>query len=444
MLNGDLDGERIGAGTIMWKARDLMGAGRIDADGYTDMVCAGSPSPGHCNTMGTASTMNALAEALGMALPGSAAIPAPYRDRAQAAYRTGLQIVEMVEADRKPSDILTREAFENAIAANTAIGGSTNAPIHLNAIARHVGVPLSLDDWDRIGYELPLLVNVQPAGEMLCEEYYRAGGLPAVLTELIGAGKLPHPGALTCNGRSIGENVKGQKTWDRRTIKAFDEPMKTNAGFLHLTGNLFDSAIMKTSVISPAFRKEFLEDPADPNAFESPVAVFDGPEHYEKVINTAAIDRRTILVMRGVGPLGYPGAAEVVNMHAPPRLLKQGVQDLPCIGDGRQSGTSGSPSILNATPEAADGGNLALLRDGDRLRVDLNKRRVDILLSDEELRARREALDAAGGFHGPPSQTPWQDIFRREVGGLSEGMVLKNAPQFQRIAQRHRAPRDNH
>ncbi|KAM0274391.1 hypothetical protein ACHAQH_007893 [Verticillium albo-atrum] len=444
MLNGNLQSEKIGTGTIMWKARDLYGAGKLDADSYLDMVCAGSPSPGHCNTMGTASTMNALAEALGMALPGSAAIPAVYRDRAQAAYKTGLQIVEMVEADRKPSDIMTRAAFENAIAANTAIGGSTNAPIHLNAIARHMGVPLHLDDWDRIGYELPLLVNVQPAGEMLCEEYYRAGGLPAVLSELIGAGRLPHPRALTCNGRSIGENSADSYSWDRQTIKAFDAPMKKNAGFLHLKGNLFDSAIMKTSVISPGFRKEFLEDPNDPNAFESKVAVFDGPEDYEKRIDVADIDKRTILVMRYVGPKGYPGAAEVVNMHAPPRLLKQRIQDLPCIGDGRQSGTSGSPSILNATPEAADGGNLALLRDGDRLRIDLTKRRVDMLISDEELKARRAALEAKGGYHGPPSQTPWQDIFRREVGGLSEGMVMKESVKFQRIAQTQPIPRDNH
>ncbi|KAM0335100.1 hypothetical protein ACHAQA_000135 [Verticillium albo-atrum] len=444
MLNGNLQSEKIGTGTIMWKARDLYGAGKLDADGFLDMVCAGSPSPGHCNTMGTASTMNALAEALGMALPGSAAIPAVYRDRAQAAYKTGLQIVEMVEKDRKPSDIMTRQAFENAIAANTAIGGSTNAPIHLNAIARHMGVPLNLDDWDKIGYELPLLVNVQPAGEMLCEEYYRAGGLPAVLSELIGAGKLPHPGALTCNGKSIGDNSADNYSWDRETIKAFDAPMKKNAGFLHLKGNLFDSAIMKTSVISPAFRKEFLEDPNDPNAFESKVAVFDGPEDYEKRIDIADIDKRTILVMRYVGPKGYPGAAEVVNMHAPPRLLKQGIQDLPCIGDGRQSGTSGSPSILNATPEAADGGNLALLKDGDRLRIDLTARRVDMLISDKELKARRVAYDAKGGYHGPPSQTPWQDIFRREVGGLSEGMVLKESVQFQRIAQTQPIPRDNH
>ncbi|EGY22420.1 hypothetical protein VD0002_g6478 [Verticillium dahliae] len=445
MLNGNLQAEKIGTGTIMWKARDLYGAGKLDADGYLDMVCAGSPSPGHCNTMGTASTMNALAEALGMALPGSATIPAVYRDRSQAAYRTGLQIVEMVEADRRPSDIMTREAFENAIAANTAIGGSTNAPIHLNAVAKHMGVPLHLDDWDRIGYELPLLVNVQPAGEMLCEEYYRAGGLPAVLAELVGAGKLPHPGALTCNGRTIGDNVAAHgPSWDRATIKAFDAPMKKNAGFLHLTGNLFDSAIMKTSVISAGFRKEFLEDPNDPNAFESKVAVFDGPEDYEKRIDIADIDKRTILVMRYVGPKGYPGAAEVVNMHAPPRLLKQGIQDLPCIGDGRQSGTSGSPSILNATPEAADGGNLALLQDGDRLRVDLNKRRVDMLISDDELKARRAAHEAKGGYHGPPSQTPWQDIFRREVGGLSEGMVMKESIKFQRIAQTQPIPRDNH
>lgn len=346
------------------------------------------------------------------------------------------------------SILVTRQAFENAIVANTAIGGSTNAPIHLCAVAKHAGVPLDLDDWDRLGFTIPLLLNMQPAGDMLSEDYYRAGGLSAILAELLEAGKLPHPDAITCSGKSTEKNVRGKLTWDRRTIKPFDKPLKENAGFLHMKGSLFDSAIMKTSVISPEFRAEFLEDPNDPNAFESRVAVFDGPEDYHARLESAsaagAIDRRTILVMRGVGPLGYPGAAEVVNMHAPSRLLKQGVKDLPCIGDGRQSGTSAAPSILNATPEAADGGNLALLRDGDRVRVDLGARRVDILLPEEELKARRRELDARGGYQGPPSQTPWQDIFRREVGGLSEGMVLKRAVQFQRVAQTQPVPRDNH
>jgi dihydroxy-acid dehydratase len=388
--------------------------------------------------------MNALAEALGMALPGTAAIPAPYRERMQAAYATGVQIVDMVHKDRKPSDIMTREAFENAIVANSAIGGSTNAPIHLNAVAKHIGVKLDLDDWDSIGYGIPLLANVQPAGEMLGEDYFRAGGLPAILAELLDAGKLPHPEAVTCNGKSIGDNVRGKHSWDRNTIKPFDQPLKTNAGFMHLKGTLFDSAIMKTSVISPEFKKEFLEDPQDPNAFECPLAVFDGPEDYEKRLEDAKIDGRTILVMRGAGPLGYPGAAEVVNMHAPSALLKRGIENLPCIGDGRQSGTSGSPSILNATPEAADGGNLALVKDGDRLRVDLDKRRVDILISDEELKQRRGELDTSGGYKVPPSYTPWQDIFRREVGNLSEGMVMKRAVQFQRVAQNAPLPRDNH
>ncbi|KAI1405537.1 dihydroxy-acid dehydratase [Hypoxylon fuscum] len=444
MLNGWAQGERVGSGSVVWQARELHAAGTIDDDQMMDMVTAGTPSPGHCNTMGTALTMNTLAEALGMALPGSAAIPAPYRERAQAAYETGKQIVEMVHADRKPCDIMTREAFENAIATTTAIGGSTNAPIHLNAIAKHTGVPLDLEDWQEFGFHIPLILNMKPAGEMLSEDYYRAGGLPAVMAELLDAGKLPHPEALTANGRTIGENVQGKQTWDRRTIKAFSEPMMQSAGFLHLTGTLFDSAIMKISVISPEFRKKFLANPHDMNAFECPVVVFDGPEDYKARLETAPITDRTILVMRGVGPLGYPGSAEVVNMHAPGRLLKQGVADLPCIGDGRQSGTSGSPSILNATPEAADGGNLALLRDGDKLRVDLNKRRVDILLSRSELAARREVLEAKGGYHGPPSQTPWQDIYRREVGGLSEGMVFKRAVRFQRVAQKHPAPRDNH
>lgn len=408
MLNGWLNGERIGTGTIMWKARELHAAGEITTGGYIDMVSRGTPSPGHCNTMGTASTMNLLAEALGMALPGSGAIPAPYRERAQMAYKTGLQIVEMVKQDLKPSDILTRKVFENAIAANTVIGGSTNAPIHLNAIAKHIGVPLDLDDWDRICYELPLLANVQPAGKMLMEEYFRAGGLPAMMTELLNAARLPHPDALTCNGRTMAENLaaEGGLTWDRNTIYPFDKPVKEKAEFLHFKGNLFDSAIMKTSVITHEFYKEFLEDPNDPNAFECPVAVFDDPEDYHSRLEIAPITARTILVMRGVGPLGYPGAAEVVNMHAPGHLLKQGIRDLPCIGDERQSGTSSCPSILSATPEAADGGNLAILRDGDKLRVDLTKRTVNILLSESEIKSCREELEAKGSYHGPPSQTP--------------------------------------
>ncbi|OCT54717.1 L-arabonate dehydratase [Cladophialophora carrionii] len=447
MLNGRLHGtaDRIGSGTILWKARDLHAAGHIDDDTMVDMIAAGTPSAGHCNTMGTASTMNALAEALGMALPGSAAIPAPYRERAQCAFRTGRQIVDMVRADRKPSDILTRRAFENAIVVNSAIGGSTNAPIHLNAIAKHVGVALDLDDWDTIGFDVPLLLNVQPAGEMLCEEYYKAGGLPAVMAELLQQGKL-HEHALTCNGRTVAENVAAQFSWDRSTIRSYADPLKPSAGFLHMKGNLFDSAIMKTSVISDDFRAEFLDDPNDRNAFECKAVVFDGREDFIHRIDDPKtnVDRRTILVMRGAGPLGYPGAAEVVNMHAPGHVIKQGVTSLPCIGDGRQSGTSGSPSILNASPEAAAGGNLALLRDGDKVRVDLNKRQVKLLVSDDELSRRRQELEAKGGYAVPESQTPWQDIFRRETGQLSEGMVLNCAPKYQRIAQKWPAPRHNH
>ncbi|KIW47310.1 dihydroxy-acid dehydratase [Exophiala oligosperma] len=447
MLNGRLFGssDKIGSGTILWKARDMHAAGEIDDDRLVEMIAAGTPSVGHCNTMGTASTMNALAEALGMALPGSAAIPAPYRERTQCAYKTGRQIVEMVHADRKPSDIMTREAFENAIVVNSAIGGSTNAPIHLNAIAKHIGVPLDLDDWDRIGFDIPLLLNVQPAGEMLCEEYYKAGGLPAVMAELLDQGKLQAK-VVTCNGKTVTDNVGGRHSWDRRTIKAYSDPMKKEAGFLHMTGNLFDSAIMKTSVISDEFRKGFLEDPKDPNAFTCKVAVFDGREDYVKRINdpNVPVDTRTILVMRGAGPVGYPGAAEIVNMHAPGKVLRQGVHSLPCIGDGRQSGTSGSPSILNASPEAAAGGNLALLKDGDMLRVDLTKRKVELLVSETDLKKRREDLEARGGYSYPESHTPWEDIFRRETGQLNEGMVLKEAVKFQKVAQKWPAPRHNH
>ncbi|KAK6063745.1 dehydratase [Seiridium cupressi] len=444
MLNGWSRGARIGSGTVVWKARELHTAGDIDDDQFVDMVADGTPSPGHCNTMGTALTMNTLTEALGMSLPGSAAIPAPYRQRSHAAYETGVGIVEMVRQDIRPRDIMTRQAFENAIVVNSAIGGSTNAPIHLIAVAAHLGVALDLDDWDTLGYHVPLIVNMQPAGEMLSEDYYHAGGLPAVLADLIEAGKLPHPAAMTVNGKSIGQNAAGKTTWDRRTIKPLSNPLKTDAGFLHLRGNLFNSAIMKMSVVSPEFRKDFFQNPTDPNAFECQVAVFDGPEDYKERLETADVDKRTILIMRGVGPLGYPGAAEVVNMHPPSRLLKQGVRALPCIGDGRQSGTSGSPSILNASPEAAAGGNLALVRDRDMVRVDLNQRRVDLLVSEEELSARRVELAAQGGYHGPPSQTYWQDVHRREVTGLDEGMVMKRSVQFQNIAENCPMPRDNH
>ena len=444
MLNGWFHGERTGSGTVIWKARERHAAGDIDYQQFIDIVGSSAPSVGHCNTMGTASTMNALAEALGMALPGSAAIPAPYRERGQMAYETGRRIVDMVWEDLKPSDILTREAFENAIVANSAIGGSTNAPIHINAIAKHVGVPLNCDDWERIGFATPLLVNVQPAGVYLGEEYFRAGGLPAVMAELIGAGKI-HEEALTCTGRTIGEECKGRRTWDHDVIRSYDEPLMENAGFLNLSGTLFNSAIMKTSVISPEFRERYLNNPADPNAFEGPVVVFDGPEDYHHRIDdpSLGIDEHTILVVRGAGPIGYPGAAEVVNMQPPGSLIRKGVLSLACIGDGRQSGTSATPSILNASPEAAIGGGLALLRSGDRVRVDLNKRRADILLSEAELQQRREELDAKGGYPYPASQTPWQEIQRGMVTQLADGMVLEPAVKYQKVAQTS-IPRDSH
>src|SRR5215212_5076204 len=387
MLNGWFNGERTGSGTIVWKQRERLAAGEIDYNEFIAIVASSAPSVGHCNTMGTASTMNSLAAALGMSLPGQAAIPAPYRERGQIAYETGKRIVEMVWQDLKPSDIMTREAFENVIVANAAIGGSTNAPIHMNAIAKHIGVELDCDDWERIGFEIPLLVNMQPAGAYLGEEYYRAGGLPAVIAELIDAGKI-HEGALTANGRSIGDNCRGKHSWDREVIRAYGEPLMEKAGFLNLKGNLFDSAIMKTSVISKEFHDRYLSDPKDPNAFEGRVVVFEGPEDYHHRIDDPAldIDEHTILIMRGAGPIGYPGAAEVVNMQPPDYLIKKGILSLPCIGDGRQSGTSGTPSILNASPEAAAGGGLALLQTGDRVRIDLNKRSADILLSRDELK----------------------------------------------------------
>ena len=445
MLNGWHKGERTGSGTIVWKAREMLSRGEIDDAGFIKLVASSAPSTGYCNTMGTATTMNSLCEALGMSLPGSAAIPAPYRDRQENAYHTGLQIVEMVEADRKPSDIMTREAFLNAIVVNSAIGGSTNAPIHLQAVARHMGVELSVRDWQVHGHKVPLLVNLQPAGEYLGEDYYHAGGVPAVLSQLIGAG-LIHETALTANGRTIGDNCRDATIEDEKVIRRFDNPLLTDAGFLILSGNLFDTAVMKTSVISDAFRARYLSNPDDPDAFEGPVVVFDGPEDFHARIDdpALAIDATMLLVMRGAGPIGYPGAAEVVNMRAPAYLLREGIANLPCLGDGRQSGTSGSPSILNASPEAAAGGGLALLRTGDRVRIDLNKGTADVLISDVELAERRTTLKAAGGYAYPPSQTPWQAIQRSRVGQLETGAILEGSETFQRIAQTRGLPRDNH
>ncbi len=445
MLNGWHNGQRTGSGTILWAARQMLAAGEIDESGFIDLIASSAPSAGHCNTMGTASTMNSLAEALGMSLPGCAAIPAPYRDRYEISYLTGKRIVEMVWEDLTPSKILTREAFENTIVVNSAIGGSTNAPIHINAIARHIGVELDNDDWERIGHHVPLLVNLQPAGEYLGEEYYRAGGVPAVVNELIKHGLINNK-ALTVNGKTLYENCQGRESKDRKVILPFEAPMKAEAGFLNLKGNLFDSAIMKTSVISPEFRDRYLSNPSDPMAFEGRAMVFDGPEDYHARIDdeSLGIDEDTMLFIRGVGPIGYPGAAEVVNMRPPAYLIKKGVKALPCIGDGRQSGTSGSPSILNASPEAATGGGLALLRSGDRVRIDLNKRTANILISEEELAERRAALNRAGGYKYPESQTPWQEIQRGIVDELSHGMVLKPAVKYQRIHKTHGVPRDNH
>ncbi|QDC02273.1 IlvD/Edd family dehydratase [Mesorhizobium sp. 8] len=446
MLNGWHKGKRTGSGTIVWESRQRLSAGEIDYNEFMEIVASSAPSTGYCNTMGTATTMNSLAEALGMQLPGSAAIPAPYRERGQISYETGKRIVEMVHEDLKPSDIMTREAFENAIVVNSAIGGSTNAPIHLNAIARHLGVKLDNDDWQAVGHKIPLLVNLQPAGEYLGEDYHHAGGVPAVVAELMKAGLLPHPDAVTVNGKSMGENCAGAEVMDPDVIRTVADPLKKEAGFINLKGNLFDSAIMKTSVISEEFRDRYLMNPADPDAFEGKAAVFDGPEDYHARIDDPAegIDEHTILFMRGAGPVGYPGGAEVVNMQPPAYLIKKGIHSLPCIGDGRQSGTSGTPSILNASPEAAVGGGLALLKTGDRVRIDLRKGTADILISDEELAKRRAALNGNGGYHYPKHQTPWQEIQRAMVDQFDQGMVLKPAVKYQDVAHTAGMPRDNH
>ncbi|MGY2736393.1 IlvD/Edd family dehydratase [Sphingomonas sp. UYP23] len=445
MLNGWHKGERTGSGTIVWKAREMLAKGEIDNAGFIKLVASSAPSTGYCNTMGTATTMNSLAEALGMMLPGSAAIPAPYRDRQEVAYLTGKRIVDMVREDLKPSDIMTRDAFLNAIVVNSAIGGSTNAPIHLAAIARHVGAELELNDWQTHGHKVPLLVNLQPAGEYLGEDYYRAGGVPAVVAELM-RHDLIQEGALTVNGQTIGDNCRTATIEDDRVIRTFETRLVEEAGFVVLKGNLFDAAIMKTSVISAEFREQYLSNPEDPEAFEGPAIVFDGPEDYHHKIDDPAlgITRETLMFMRGAGPIGYPGAAEVVNMRPPAYLIREGVHALPCIGDGRQSGTSASPSILNASPEAAANGGLALLKTGDRVRIDLGRGTADVLISDEELAERRAALMATGGYQYPASQTPWQEMQRAVVGQLNTGAILEGAEKYQSIAQTQGLPRDSH
>ena len=439
MLDGWYRGKRAGSGTIVWESRRLLAEGKIDYDEFIERVCSSAPSLGHCNTMGTASTMNAMAEALGMTLPGNAAIPAPFRERMEMAYLTGKRIVEMVYEDLKPSDILTRKAFENAIRVNTAIGGSTNAPPHLQAIARHAGVDLNVKDWQTIGFDLPLLVNMQPAGAYLGESFFHAGGVPAVMGELMAEGLL-HGDALTVTGKPVSEAVGDARSGDQDVIRTVAKPMRQKAGFIVLSGNLFDSALMKTSVISEDFRKRFLSQKGKEGIHEARAVVFEGPEDYHDRINDPAlkIDENCILFIRGVGCVGYPGSAEVVNMQPPDALIKAGINHLPTVGDGRQSGTSESPSILNASPESVVGGGLALLQTGDRVRLDLNAARMDALVDEAEWEKRRKAWTAPELKH----QTPWQEIYRKHVGQLADGGCLELATAYQRVAKD--LPRDNH
>ena len=435
MLDGWFRGKRAGSGTSIWEGRRLLAKGEIDYEEFMELACASSPSLGHCNTMGTASTMNALAEALGMTLPGAAAIPAPFRERMEMAYLTGKRAVEMVEEDLKPSDILTRTAFENAIKVNTAIGGSTNAPPHLQALARHAGVALHVTDWEKIGLALPLLVNMQPAGEYLGESFFRAGGVPAVMGELLAEGHLDGT-VMTASGQTLAQTLGTTRSTDTDVICTVANPMRENAGFAVLSGNLFDSALMKTSVISDDFRARFLKD----NTYEGRAVVFEGPEDYHDRINDPdlAVDEQSILFIRGVGCVGYPGSAEVVNMQPPDALIKDGISHLPTVGDGRQSGTSESPSILNASPESVVGGGLAYLRTGDRVRLDLNKGTLNAQVPSAEWEARKAAWTAPD-IH---NQTPWQELYRKHVGQLADGGCLELATAYQRIAKD--LPRDNH
>ncbi|WP_027210379.1 IlvD/Edd family dehydratase [Burkholderia sp. WSM2232] len=441
MLDGWHQGKRVGSGTVIWHARNLLAAGEIDYEGFMELTTASSPSIGHCNTMGTALSMNSLAEALGMSLPGCASIPAAYRERGQMAYASGKRIVELVRDDVRPSHIMTREAFENAIVVASALGASTNCPPHLIAIARHVGVDISLADWQRVGEQVPLIVNCMPAGEYLGESFHRAGGVPGVLRELDKAALL-HRDCLTVSGRTIGAIADSTAEPDREVIKTAAEPLKHGAGFMVLSGNFFDSAIMKMSVVGEAFRQTYLSEPGAENTFEARAIVFDGPEDYHARINDPAleIDQHCILVIRGAGTVGYPGSAEVVNMAPPAGLIRQGITSLPTLGDGRQSGTSASPSILNMSPEAAVGGGLALLKTGDRIRVDLNARKVDVLVDETELARRRETAS----FAIPAAQTPWQELYRKTVGQLSTGGCLEPATLYLNVIEKRGNPRHSH
>ena len=444
MLNGYYGGKLAGSGTVVWHARRMLANGEINVDQFMDMTCASAPSVGHCNTMGTASSMNAMAEALGMSLTGCAAIPGPYRERGQMAYVTGKRAVEIVWEDLRPSQILTRKAFENAIFAAAAAGVSTNCPPHVIAIARHIGVELDIKDWE-MGHDIPLLVNMQPAGEYLGEEFHRAGGVPAVIKELIKAGRF-HGDALTVSGKTMAENHENVSfSPDRRVIKPYEDPLMPEAGFVIISGNIFDSAVMKTSVVTDEFRRRYLEHPDHPGMFEGRAIVFEGPEDYHHRIDDPSldIDEDCFLFIRNCGPVGYPGAAEVVNMRPPTKLIEKGVKALPTIGDGRQSGTSESPSILNASPEAAIGGNLAILKTGDRVRLDLPNRRLDLLIAHEEI-AQRQAEVKRHPPKIPPSQTPWQEIYRSMVGQLSTGACLEPAVLHLKIVETYGSPRRNH
>ena len=441
MLDGWWKGRLSGSGTIVWEGRKLYAEGKIGYDEFMDMVSSSAPSVGHCNTMGTATSMNSLAEALGMSLPGCAAIPAPYRERGWMAFETGKRIVGMVKENLRPSDIMTREAFENAVVAAAALGASSNCPIHMVAIARHMGVEHSLDDWQRLGPDIPLLVDLQPAGRFLGEKFHRAGGVPAVMKELLAAGKL-HGGVRTVTGRTLAEDLAEVPDGDREVIRSYANPMLEAAGYVVMSGNLFDSAVMKISVIDKEFRKRFLSDPDRPNVFEGKAIVFEGPEDYHHRIEDPdlGVEDQSVLIIRNCGPVGYPGSAEVVNMQPPAALLKRGINTLPTMGDGRQSGTSASPSILNVSPEAAVGGGLAILKTGDRIRIDLNTRKVDVLLPAGELAARKAAWTPPK----LPTMTPWEEIYRSMVGQLGTGACLEPATLFLDVIETRGESRNNH